>query len=285
MSLSKFEDFEIGDKVKVDSKPPKAYSNIGYVVGKNKIKKIIIVKIGKLEFILFPMSLTKINNHTLRPTDIDSKQEKMPFAKYKDFDNCVSKNKDKGNPQAYCGSIKAKTEKMKLNKKLRKSYFERLNNLQKRLNKESLRAGKEVKCSKCGTSLDIDNLKGGACPNCGTKPSSTQMEGFSKGDIVHTPGGTAKVINSDGTKVNVRIVDGGVDQQYEISKVQAESFKEAYSFDKEFNNLSRDRIAFRQALQKEYPEKSSEISKKFAQLRKFEDELEGFVDELLKLKK
>lgn len=34
----------------------------------------------------------------------------MPFAEYKNFQDCVSKNKDKSNPQAYCGSIKAKTE-------------------------------------------------------------------------------------------------------------------------------------------------------------------------------
>lgn len=34
----------------------------------------------------------------------------MPFADYKDFDDCVSKNQDKDNPEAYCGSIKAKVE-------------------------------------------------------------------------------------------------------------------------------------------------------------------------------
>ncbi len=33
-----------------------------------------------------------------------------PFADYKDFDDCVAKNSDKEDPQAYCGSIKAKTE-------------------------------------------------------------------------------------------------------------------------------------------------------------------------------
>ena len=35
----------------------------------------------------------------------------MPFGEYKDFDDCVSKNKDKDDPSAYCGSIKAKIEK------------------------------------------------------------------------------------------------------------------------------------------------------------------------------
>lgn len=34
----------------------------------------------------------------------------MPFAGYKDFADCVAKNKDKGDPEAYCGSIKNKTE-------------------------------------------------------------------------------------------------------------------------------------------------------------------------------
>ena len=33
-----------------------------------------------------------------------------PFAGYKDFDACVAANKDKGNPKAYCGYIKHKTE-------------------------------------------------------------------------------------------------------------------------------------------------------------------------------
>ncbi len=33
-----------------------------------------------------------------------------PFANYKDFADCVSKNKDKENPNAYCGSIKHKIE-------------------------------------------------------------------------------------------------------------------------------------------------------------------------------
>ena len=36
----------------------------------------------------------------------------MPFADYKDFADCVSRNRDKGNPDAYCGSIKHKVEKM-----------------------------------------------------------------------------------------------------------------------------------------------------------------------------
>lgn len=35
---------------------------------------------------------------------------RMPFGGYKNFDDCVSKNRDKSDPQAYCGSIKAKTE-------------------------------------------------------------------------------------------------------------------------------------------------------------------------------
>lgn len=34
----------------------------------------------------------------------------MPFAGYSDFADCVAKNKDKGNPKAYCGSIQARVE-------------------------------------------------------------------------------------------------------------------------------------------------------------------------------
>jgi len=36
-----------------------------------------------------------------------------PFADYEDWDDCISKNSDKGNPAAYCGYIKAKTEPKK----------------------------------------------------------------------------------------------------------------------------------------------------------------------------
>jgi len=34
----------------------------------------------------------------------------MPMGEYKDFAECIRKNKDKDNPQAYCGSIYWKTE-------------------------------------------------------------------------------------------------------------------------------------------------------------------------------
>ncbi len=41
----------------------------------------------------------------------------MPFAGYKNFDACVKANQDKENPEAYCGSIKARVEdKMKVQK-------------------------------------------------------------------------------------------------------------------------------------------------------------------------
>ena len=35
----------------------------------------------------------------------------MPFAEYADFKDCVDKNRDKADPAAYCGSIKAEVEK------------------------------------------------------------------------------------------------------------------------------------------------------------------------------
>lgn len=34
----------------------------------------------------------------------------MPFAGYKDWNECIAKNSDKSDPQAYCGSIQAKVE-------------------------------------------------------------------------------------------------------------------------------------------------------------------------------
>ena len=36
----------------------------------------------------------------------------MPFADYKNFKDCVSKNQDKDDPEAYCAEIKRKVEKM-----------------------------------------------------------------------------------------------------------------------------------------------------------------------------
>ncbi len=34
----------------------------------------------------------------------------MPFAGYKDFADCVRRNRDKNNPKAYCGAIKHRVE-------------------------------------------------------------------------------------------------------------------------------------------------------------------------------
>lgn len=34
----------------------------------------------------------------------------MPFAGYKDFADCVAKNRDKADPQAYCASIQRTAE-------------------------------------------------------------------------------------------------------------------------------------------------------------------------------
>ncbi len=34
----------------------------------------------------------------------------MPFGGFKDFKDCVSKNQDKDNPQAFCASIQKKAE-------------------------------------------------------------------------------------------------------------------------------------------------------------------------------
>ena len=47
----------------------------------------------------------------------------MPFADYTDWDDCISKNKDKDNPEAYCGYIKNKVEESIL--KPYKSIYEK----------------------------------------------------------------------------------------------------------------------------------------------------------------
>jgi len=41
----------------------------------------------------------------------------MPFAGYKSFADCVRKNRDKKDPEAYCGKIKHQTEGKKSPKK------------------------------------------------------------------------------------------------------------------------------------------------------------------------
>ena len=34
----------------------------------------------------------------------------MPMGPYSDFEDCLTKNQDKDNPEAYCGTIKKQTE-------------------------------------------------------------------------------------------------------------------------------------------------------------------------------
>jgi hypothetical protein len=69
-------------------------------------------KARKLQMIGFERRLKERDEQK----DKDKKVEKedtiiqKPFADYKDFADCVSKNKDKENPEAYCGSIKHKIE-------------------------------------------------------------------------------------------------------------------------------------------------------------------------------
>ena len=36
-----------------------------------------------------------------------------PFGSYRNFEDCVKKNQDKDDPEAYCGAIKHKVEDMK----------------------------------------------------------------------------------------------------------------------------------------------------------------------------
>lgn len=45
----------------------------------------------------------------------------MPFAKYRDFDDCVRRNSDKRDPQAYCAAIEraVKTHKLRKDKHIR----------------------------------------------------------------------------------------------------------------------------------------------------------------------
>jgi len=47
----------------------------------------------------------------------------MPFAEYTDFDDCVAKNSDKGDPKAYCGYIKNKVEEALKHKETREAII------------------------------------------------------------------------------------------------------------------------------------------------------------------
>jgi len=49
---------------------------------------------------------------------------KEPFADYTDFDDCVSKNSDKGDPEAYCAVVKRKVEGEKAKTDLINAYKE-----------------------------------------------------------------------------------------------------------------------------------------------------------------
>lgn len=44
----------------------------------------------------------------------------MPFAGYKDFDECVSKNRDRRDPKAYCAAIERRVKRARVNR-LKKS--------------------------------------------------------------------------------------------------------------------------------------------------------------------
>jgi len=41
----------------------------------------------------------------------------MPFGPYKDFDDCVRKNQDKSDPQAYCAALERRIKATADNKK------------------------------------------------------------------------------------------------------------------------------------------------------------------------
>lgn len=50
----------------------------------------------------------------------------MPFGPYRDFDDCVRKNQDKSNPQAYCAALE---RRIKENEQIsRSSRFSGKNN-------------------------------------------------------------------------------------------------------------------------------------------------------------
>lgn len=49
----------------------------------------------------------------------------MPFAGYKDFDDCVAKNRDKRDPKAYCATIMRQVEEGKTEKRSHRIFARR----------------------------------------------------------------------------------------------------------------------------------------------------------------
>lgn len=134
-----------------------------------------------------------------------------------------------------------------MKKKLRKEYVEKLNTVHESVvKKETNKSLKDLENEYSGMTISQYKQKYsdlGLKWNSGLTPSTmardiaweikfgNSKESLKMGQIVHTPGGTAKVQQVKGDKVIVVMVDGPkIPQEYNARDVHAESFKEVGPF-------------------------------------------------------
>ena len=75
------------------------------------IRKLRKIKLLNVALTGIPMNESAVVTGTfIKSIENHLKIEGKPFAGYDNFDDCVSKNQDKGNPKAYCADIMRKVE-------------------------------------------------------------------------------------------------------------------------------------------------------------------------------
>jgi len=160
----------------------------------------------------------------------------MPFADYKDFDDCLSKNKDKDDPGAYCGYIKNKVEGSKKEQIILKPY--------KSIYKEE-EEGLEDACWDGYEAIGFKTKNGKKVPNCVPKKESLEEAEY-KGRKVTLNKPTSgdskkyKVYVKDPKTGNVRKVEFG-DPNMEIKRDDPErrkSFRARHKCDQKKDKTS-----------------------------------------------
>lgn len=150
-----------------------------------------------------------------------------PFAGYADFDACVKANSDKGDPEAYCGSIKHKVEDKQASdgSEHRYTYPE---------HPDPSGAGHtqpmEFECGTCHHRWHGKSPKN--CPNCGAPPSGHRVVG-TRVRIPNFGGGPASIeydvellgpVDGRPDKVRIKMPDGTEGQIPYADVVDAEHY-------------------------------------------------------------
>jgi hypothetical protein len=110
-------------------------------------------------------------------TGLSEKQLGEPFSGYVDFSDCVSKNKDKGDPEAYCGSIKSKAEETKIEAKPEasgeKTPVEKVAEAEKALESEK---AEKLRDAKLNAALEAITCAGGKIKSLTEKQAETDAK-------------------------------------------------------------------------------------------------------------